>query len=141
MLSSSVQAHKGVVAAQNLDEPALTGLPYTKCMLVLERCVQRGEQVWDPSKPRTSPNLVSDWQSRPLVVYDIAQDGTTGQCAATWLHLTIVGVLGNKLHHPCCVLIFAVYPPKYVVEVDGSRRPLNEQERVWQVGRVALQHS
>jgi hypothetical protein len=44
---------------------------------------QRGEEVWDPSKPRIAPNLVSDWQSRPMVVYDIAQDGTTGEFAAT----------------------------------------------------------
>lgn len=44
---------------------------------------QRGEDVWDPSKQRNPPNLASDWQSRPMVVYDIAQDGTTGMPSVT----------------------------------------------------------
>nr|8A22_BD Chain BD, mS45 [Polytomella magna]8APN_BC Chain BC, mS45 [Polytomella magna]8APO_BD Chain BD, mS45 [Polytomella magna] len=64
-----------------------------------------GEQLWEPVQGVLSANLRSALD-RPLVVYDIT--AATGE---------------------------TVYPPKFVAEVDGTRRALNEQERAYQAKR------
>lgn len=64
-----------------------------------------GEKVWDPSQARPAGNKDSVVEHAPMVVYNITKNGKT------------------------------MYPPACVVENDGTKRPLNEQERVWQLRR------
>ncbi|KXZ45193.1 hypothetical protein GPECTOR_57g483 [Gonium pectorale] len=67
----------------------------------------RGEKLRDsgPNRPAWPTNLRAE-VARPVVVYDIAPDGTT------------------------------LYPPLYVATGGGGRRPLNEQEQVLQERRL-----
>uniref|UniRef100_A0A7S0VA47 Uncharacterized protein n=1 Tax=Polytomella parva TaxID=51329 RepID=A0A7S0VA47_9CHLO len=64
-----------------------------------------GEQLHEPQDGEIKPNLRS-LLDKPMVVYDI--DSASGE---------------------------TVYPPRYVAQVDGTHRPLTDQEKAYQVKR------